>query len=438
MKLGPLTARPEQALVTCADIIRDNAKLQEGFALEQVPSPLRVADEDGGNGSQPNGVDSVYVIDGLLDTTLCLHDARAFDVRMAACECLKAYFFNHPDVRLHFLRRAIDGHRSGADETANVLTTLLRSPADSASHDPYRYWFAAVIMFHLLYQDPTAKALAMAVTEGDEASGEEVVTSIQTIAAHLLTSLNKGDDLRVIVGCLMLLLCWLYEDLDAVNDLLSEGSNVQGLIQAALGGVAGGETVTQGLCAMILGVIYEFSTKDSPVPRETLQQMLVGRLGRDRYVDRLNRLRTWPLLRDFEVLPQKLDLSSGQKLPDVFFDADFVDFFKDNYSRLMRAVDRDPGMEISVVTNGVQKGISREMVDSLRVQVEEKERALQEVQANMASLEGQLGQERADHRRTKETAAVDHGRAKAANESLRRRNEDEIATIRRQHAEETR
>ena len=401
-----------------------------------MPSPLREAEV--GSSSQPNGVDRVYVIDALLDTTLCLPDTRAFDVRMAACECLKAYFFHHPDVRLHFLRRAIDGHQSGADETANVLTTLLRSPADYASHDPYRYWFASVIMFHLLYQDPTAKALAMAVTEGDEASGEEVVTSIQTITAHLLTSLHKGDDLRVIVGYLMLLLCWLYEDLDAVSDLLSEGSNVQGLIQAALGGAAGGETVTQGLCAMLLGVIYEFSTKDSPVPRETLQQLLVGRLGRDRYIDKLNRLRTWPTLRDYEVLPQKLDLLSGQKLPDVFFDADFVDFFKDNYSRLMRAVDRDPGMEISVVANGVQKGISREMVDSLRVQVDEKERALQDAHASLASLEGQLGQERADHRRTKETAAVDRGKMKAANESLQRQHEDGVAALQQQHAEERR
>ncbi len=72
-----------------------------------------------------------------------------------------------------FLRRAIDGHKLGADENANVLTTLLRSPTEASSSDPYRYWFAAVIMLHLLYENPTAKAMAMAVTEGDESSGEE-------------------------------------------------------------------------------------------------------------------------------------------------------------------------------------------------------------------------------------------------------------------------
>ncbi len=183
----------------------------------------------------------------------------------------------------------------------------------------------------------------------------------------------------------MLLLCWLFEDLDGVNDFLGEGSNVQGLIQAVVKNTSS-ETLVQGLCAMLLGVVYEFSTKDSPIPGPTLQPILMGRMGRDRYIDKLNKLRTCPLLRDFEVLPQKLDLSTGQKLPDVYFDSAFVDFVKDNYSRLLRAIDRDAGMEISVVTNGQQKGISREMVDSLKARVEEKERALEEVQVDMASV----------------------------------------------------
>jgi intracellular protein transport protein USO1 len=412
-----------EALITCSDIIRGNPKLQENFAQEQVPSPLDSSIE--GQPEQANGIPKVYVIDGLLDTTLCLPSSDVFDLRMAACECLKAYFFEHPEVRLHFLRRAIEGHNSGADETANVFTTLLRAPSESASHDPYRLWFAAVVMFHLLLDNPTAKSLAMAVTEGDEESGEEVVTSIQTITAHLVAGLNKGEDERVLIGYLMLLLIWLYEDLDGVNDLLGEASNVQSLIQAVVKN-SGGETAVQGLCAMLLGVIYEFSTKDSPVPRETLQQILMGRMGRDRYIDKLNRLRTWSLLRDFEVLPQRKDPSSEQKLPDVFFDAEFVDFFKDNYSRLLRAIDRDPGMEISVVTNGVQKGISREMVDSLRVQVDEKERALEEARVNLASLERQLGQEQADHRRTKESGVVALERIKTVNEALQQQHAREV------------
>ncbi|KAI1644278.1 p115 like vesicle tethering protein [Daldinia loculata] len=415
-----------EALTTCADIIRGNSKLQETFAQLQVPSVLETAPPTNGQTGKANGIPAVYVIDGLLDLTLSVSTTQAFDLRLAACQCIKAYFFNHPEVRLHFLRRAIEGHASGVDETANVLTTLLRPSNGPDSVDPYRHWFAAVITFHLVFENAEAKALAMSVTEGDADSGEEVVTSIQTITAHLVSGLARSDDDRISVGYLMLLIAWLFEDLDGVNDFLGEGSNIQALAQEVVRHNSS-SIIVQGLCAMLLGVVYEFSTKDSPIPRSTLHSVLTSRMGRDRFIDILNKLRSHPFVRDFEVIPQKAD--SGGNLPDVFFDATFVDFFKDNYSRIIRAIDRDPGMEISVVTNGVQKGISREMVDLLRAQVDEKERALQAALADMASLNGKLGQEQADHRRTKEASAADLARIKSVNEAIQQNHAEEIKKI---------
>ncbi|KAL1881968.1 hypothetical protein VTK73DRAFT_3297 [Phialemonium thermophilum] len=414
-----------EALVTCADIIRGNTTLQENFAQLQVLSPLDL--ETGDTNGQTNGAPKVFVIDGLLDITLGVQALQVFDLRLAACECLKAYFFRHDEVRQHFLRRAIEGHKSDIDETGNILTTLLRPPGEMASSDPYKYWFAAVLMLHLLNDNPATKALAMAVTEGDESKGEEVVTSIQTITAHLLGSISRGEDSRISVGYLMLLICWLFEDLDGVNDFLGEGSNVQGLIQGAIQN-AHGDPIVQGLCAMLLGVVYEFSTKDSPIPRASLQPILTSRLGRDRYVEKLSKLRSHPFMRDYEVLPQKLDLLSGQKLPDVYFDSSFVDFFKDNYSRLIRAIDREPVLEISVVTNGVQKGISREMVDSLRSQVEDQGRALQSAQLELESLGRRLEQQQADHKQ--EVAKL-----KSVNEGLQRHHDEELAKLRTQHSQ---
>lgn len=375
--------------------------------------------------SHKNGIPKVYVIDALLDLTLSTSSVQAFDARLAACECIKAYFYGHPAIRLHFLRRAIGGHSSGADETANVLTTLLRPLDGSISSDPYRYWLAAVLMFHLVFEDPEAKALAMSVAEGDAESGEEVVTCIQTISANLIMSIQKVEDDRGVVAYLMLLCGWLFEDPDGVNDFLGEGSNIQGLVHTILQGDRGSSLV-QGLCALLLGIVYEFSTKDSPIPRATIHPILVSRMGREQYIDRLTKLRRHPLLRDFEVLPQRLSSASGGGLPEVYFDKTFVDFFKDNFSRLVRAIDRDPGMEIPVIANGVQKGISREMVDSLRSQLEEKNKALESANSNLLSLERQLGQERADHRRDKETAVLDLTRIKNVNDALQRHHEDNI------------
>ncbi|EAA27030.1 hypothetical protein GE21DRAFT_3362 [Neurospora crassa] len=406
-----------EALAACADMIRGNARLQERFAGQEVPSPLANPAMNG-QGPHSNGVPKVYVIDGLLDLILAVNSLMEFDLRMAACNCLKAYFNNHEEIRKHFLTRAIQGHKMQADELTNIFTTLLQPVPEQVTADPYRYWFAAVLMLHLVHENPTTKHLAMEVTEGDEASGEEVVTSIQTVASHLLRSVARNDDPRVIIGYLMLLLCWLFEDLDAVNDFLGEFTNLQGLIQAAVEN-PNGDIIVQGLSAMLIGVVYEFSTKDSPVPRAKVREMVMSRMGRDRYVDKLTRLRSYPLMRDYEILPQKLDLSLDQKLPDVYLDDTFVEFFKDNYSRIIRAIDRDPGLEISVITNGVQKGISRELVDSLRAQLEEKDRALEDFAAEKASLTSQLGQEQADHRRTKEQSASDVHRANEAVEHMR-------------------
>jgi intracellular protein transport protein USO1 len=391
----------------------------------QVPSVIDKRVPDAQVKGQQNGGVKVYVIDGLLDLALSVSSLQAFDARLAACECIKAYFYNHPVIRLHFLRRAIGGHTSGADETANVLTALLRPADGNDFSDPYRYWLAAVLLFHLIFDDAEAKSIAMNVTEGDASNGEEVVTCIQSIAANLITGIQQGRTDRVLVAYLMLLCGWLFEDPDAVNDFLGEGSNVQSLVQAVLQGDRG-SVVVQGLCAMLLGIVYEFSTKDSPIPRGTIHAILASRMGRDQYIDRLTKLRRHPLLRDFEVLPQKLGSPSAGELPDVFFDKTFVDFTKDNFSRLLRAIDRDPGMEITVVANGVQKGISREMVDSLRSQLEEKDKALQKVHSDLLSLERQLGQEQADSRRAKETALLDVARIKTVNEAMQRHHEDDI------------
>ncbi|KAB8294160.1 hypothetical protein EYC80_009601 [Monilinia laxa] len=425
-----------EALSTCADMIRDNPALQETFAQQLVTSVLdEPPSPSNGQSPQHNAIPKVYVIDGLLDLTLSVPTLSAFDSRAAACECIKAYFYNHPAIRKHFLRRAIDGHVSGADETANVLTTLLQPLDSHISSDPYRYWFASVLLFHLIFEDAEAKSMAMGVAEGDAENGEEVVTCIQSITANLVLGVQKAVDERVLVAYLMLICGWLFEDPDAVNDFLGEGSNIQSLIQAVLH-TGGDGVMVQGLCAVLLGIVYEFSTKDSPVPRSTIHPILGSKLGRDQYIDRLTKLRAHPLLRDFEVLPQKLSSAPPGGLPDVFFDKSFVDFMKDNFSRLIRAIDRDPGYEIVVIVNGVQKGISREMVDTLRSELDEKSKALLKAEEELVTLGGQLGQEQADHRRAKETSVVELSRIKNVNEALQRHHEEYISKLRLEHDRE--
>ncbi|KAF2130623.1 hypothetical protein P153DRAFT_338621 [Dothidotthia symphoricarpi CBS 119687] len=420
----PATAMPIkiEALNTCADMIRGNTRLQEGFAQEQV----RPMVEPATNGvSSPKSVATVYVIEALLNLVLTPAPNDMFDVRTAACDCIKAYFYNHMLVREHFLNRAVGGHEEG-DETANALSILMAGPQASQSSDPYTTWFAATMIFHLIFDDLQAKHTLMQVKEGDAESGEEVVTCIQTLTANLIASLQLGEDERISIAYLMLLSGWLFEDAAAVNDFLGEASSLQSLVQAALT-PGDDKVVTRGLCAALLGIIYEFSTKDSPVPRRDLQPVLISKLGREKYLNAITELRHHPLVRDFEVLPR--NGGGGGSLPEVFLEEGFVDFLKDNFSRLSRAIDRNPNIE----QHQSHDGVDRDVVDALRGQSDEKERAIQELKSHLMALEQKLDQEQAEHRKTQQSANEQHNALKRINDKLHAEYAKEVTNKERDH-----
>ncbi|KAI4917847.1 uncharacterized protein J4E92_008784 [Alternaria infectoria] len=420
----PATAMPIkiEALNTCADLIRGNARLQEGFAQEQV-RPIVEAPTNGV--TSPNGVPSVYVIEALLNLVLFPAPNDLFDLRNAGCECIKAYFFNHRQIQEHFLNRAIGGHEGG-DETANALTILMSGPQVPPTGDPYRIWFASNLIYHLIFDDYQAKDTLMGVKEGDAESGEEVVTCIQTLTANLIASLQLGEDERISVAYLMLLLGWLFEDAAAVDDFLGEASSLQSLVQAVL--TPGEDRVMiRGLCAALLGVVYEFSTRDSPVPRRELQPVLMTKLGRDKYLDAITGLRRHPLVRDFEVLPRTA--GGGGGLPDIFFDEAFVDFLKDNFSRLSRAIDRNPNIE----QHQSHDGVDRDVVDALRGESNEKEQTIQELKAQLMTLEQKIDQEQAEHRKTQQSAEEQRSTLKRINDKLHDDLDKEVAKKDREH-----
>ena len=90
-------------------------------------------------------------------------------------------------------------------------------------------------------------------------------------------------------------------------------------------------------------------------------------------------------------------------------------------------------MEISVMTNGVQKGISRELVDSLRAQLEEKERTYQQVLDEKNSLGVKLTQEQMEHNKSKEASASELARIKNVNEAIQRHHEEDIRQVQSGH-----
>ncbi|KKK26675.1 intracellular protein [Aspergillus rambellii] len=420
-----------KALATCADLIRANTPLQERFGDVEVSWGPGEA-SNGVNGIKTKALPRINVIEALLKLSLEPASIQLLDARLAACECVKAFFANHNGIRVHVLGRAINGHVSGQDEIPNILSVLLTPPESRGNADPYQTWMASVLMFHLVFENAEAKSVAMGVTEGDADSGEEVITCIQTIVGNLITGINRGDDERISLGYLMLLCGWLFEEPDAVNDFLGEGSSIQSLLQETKHRGAS-NVLVPGLSTILLGIIYEFSSKDSPIPRKTLHKLLIEQLGREQYIDRITRFRESPMIRDFEVLPQTVGASYDGGLPDIFFDRMFVEFLKDNFTRLIRAIDREPGLEISVITNGVERGVSRELVDSLKAEIEGKGHEIQKLESGLVSLRHKIEHEQAEHRKTKDSRNLESSKMQQMHESLQKRHEQELSALKEQH-----
>lgn len=354
-----------EAFRTCSDIIRGNATLQERFAHNQVYIAAAHPQTNGDGPKTKNAKLQIYIIDALLDITLTPAPPSLFDLRLAACECIQAYFYGHGAIRLHFLQRAIDGHTAGGDETSNILSILLSGPQVSSQYDAHRLWFAALLATRLIADDADAKHLLMEVKEGDASKGEEVVTCIQTLVGNLMAFLQEGTDDRSCISYLMLLSIWCFDEAAAVDDLLIEGTAVRSLMQSVTKGKQNSDTVA-GLCVTLLSILYEFSTKDSPLPRRKLQEVILGGLGRDQFIHRIRRLRQNPSVREFEILPHDSEL---------LFEQTFVDFLKDNFSRLTRAIDRDPNFEAGSLHKGP---VDRNLADECkRLEEELQESALE-------------------------------------------------------------
>lgn len=393
------------ALNTCADILYGSTTTQEQFADLTITVPGPKSSSENTTPVSAGGkrdTRKVNALEALLHILLGETATKLkLGVRFAACECIKALFWENPGIRTQFLRRAVEGHTHGPDQIPNIFSILLTPPAVRGNSDPYRTWFASVMLLHLISDDSEAKKYSCRITEGDESKGEEVVTCLQAITENLVTGIEKDDDKRISAGYIMLLCVWLYEDPDVVNDFLGEGSSIQSLLQEAKQTAASRSPILE-LCAVLLVIAYEFSTKESPIPRATLHELMTGHLGRDQYASKITQFRQLEMVRDFEILPQTAE---GDGLPGVYFERRFIDFFKDNFNRLVRAIDRDPSMEIPVLANGVPKGISRELVESLQTQVAEGSQKIQDLESTVGLLRQRLEQEQAENKTTKESNA---------------------------------
>ena len=418
------------ALLATSKLIAHNPQIQETFAgLTVNLSPFDESRTK--SASQSNGTHSgaastrgsarpsverprTYIVEALLELALSKPQEDS-QLRAAACSLIQAYLSEHALIRSHFLKRAIAGHAEH-EAAANVLNSLLSPDSDANSAI-----FASWIVCDLIVDDLEAKAALTAVKEGDESEGEDVLTFVQAIGAQLSDALQTSDE-RLVAAYAGLLAVFLWEFADGVNTFLAEGS---GLIQNLINVVSKptDEPIIAGLAAVLLGAVYEFSTKDSPIPRRTLAPLLTQKLGRSKYHDALAQVRRDPIIRDFDLMP------SGS---DRLFSESFVDLLLIEYSRLRKAIDKDPGVEV-LPPSASEAGVDRDILDELRQQAQTSKDAATTAQNELVEARQQHEQERMTTLREVQTVSAEVERLRKINQAMQQNHESEMESVTRKH-----
>ncbi|ODQ54795.1 hypothetical protein SAICODRAFT_53908 [Saitoella complicata NRRL Y-17804] len=407
------------ALTTCADLIRSNPQNQDLFARSRVvgaPPPLAPGTS---RASTPGMGKTISPVMELLLIALYSESAEFFELRAAAVLCFQGYIQDNDIAKGHIVEYLIDIYfrsqkNQNTDGEPGLLDCILWLEQSRARKDPYKVWFACVLLMHLLFENPRTKSLLHAVTIGGD---EDVVTAVQTLAANLVTSIRHSLDPRISLAYAMLLCAWLWEDTPSVIDFLHESGNVSSLLGTVAGSGGGStEVMVQGLCTCLLGMCYEFDEGDSPIPRERLHSMLVDRVGKDQFVNRIARLRQSPEFRDLTV-DFAFSSTDAQGLPNVYFDLTFVEFLKDNYSRIQRSVRRDPSAfePVPVVKGGEVNGDLSKQLEALRIQLQEKDREVERARENLRgehqSKQDELAKNNHDLRAQLEAAKAEAAKA---------------------------
>ncbi|CEP60428.1 Uso1p LALA0_S01e10660g [Lachancea lanzarotensis] len=399
----PNSVRPF-ALLAAADMIRDNDIVQSELQKIDVPSfdpstTTRVADE----------TRLVSVIELVMNWCFFANSIHTFEIRRASSELVKAYLKNNQSLQLRFVTEQIniyeksdhlDDDADAGHFMAGIFNVILEYDPD-LKLNPYKLYFASDLLFFLLQGDsePQIREIIGGIEcKGFESMDEvgETMSPVQTILELLLTSLTLEDS-RVSISYLCLLIYWLFDDPTAVNSFLSDKTVLQSLI-AYTSQMKEDDVTVNCLVSVLLGVSYEFSSKQSKVTRAEYYELLVKSVGVNNYMSKIRQLQENSLFTDSETEENFLGAfeTDSTGLPKIYFSPFFTRLLRENFYQIQTALKRGPTYE-SVVK------VSFESFEDLRqekVELEEElsklekesKKGIEEIQASLQEAAKQLNE----------------------------------------------
>ncbi|KAF0403962.1 vesicle tethering protein [Gigaspora margarita] len=352
------------SLYALADLIRGNGSSQEFLARTVVTVPYSSQRSDStqnltsdsnlkSNRSSHEQIQTLPprpTVMAIIAVAVGAEHIESYTARAAATYAFECYAYNNPNAQVALASTLTPPPDDNPNSNINTVKpqsagSLLLSALlewEDSEADPYVVWFSSVIFSHILMNNEKSKELARGIMIGEEDNINDHIPLLHSIVKNLILATRQNADVRVLIGYLCVLCIWLWDSPHSVKEFLSKDAHLQILI-GPITQSSGVDSRVQGLCAFLLGICYEFNhSPDSPVTRTTLQPILLNRIGADQFVNRITRLRESP---HFKHVPQYIQVApeeEARKLPELYFEYAFVEFFKNNYEKIQRSIITDP------------------------------------------------------------------------------------------------
>ncbi|KAG8869972.1 hypothetical protein FRC20_000520 [Serendipita sp. 405] len=201
---------------------------------------------------------------------------------------------------------------------------------------------------------PSAPTATLKAAEEDEEDPPSSLLQLLTehLSLSMLARAKVIDDViesrlwdKIIVGYLVLLSTWLWEDPKSIRIFLEAGGI--GVLVEPISQTSGIDVLVQGLCAFLFAICYHFNREPGEITRKTLHP-IITRLGGDQLISRMARARDDDRFRhinpDSIILPVPPSAVIASKVVEgeVWLDWGFVEFWKANYYTVQRGINADP------------------------------------------------------------------------------------------------
>ncbi|ORY51870.1 hypothetical protein BCR33DRAFT_655702 [Rhizoclosmatium globosum] len=304
-----------QALNAVGDVIRGNTANQELLG-KYVVMP-----------GKKDPVAQQIPTSAILNLVSTALTGETFALRAAAAYCFQSFVFNNQDNQIALAATLtpppFDNPNDEQPQSPGSL--LIKSVLDwkSSKLDPYRAWFAATLLSHIVSENPRCQEMALSVKIDDS---DEPISLLHKVMYALLVASRESADIRVVLGILSLIATWLFASSHAVKEFLSEGSNLQFLIEQ-VNASSGVDPLVQGMAAYIISICHEYNDNtESSFTQASLQSLIVSRIGGDVFVSRIDRLKESRFFQKAALYFTGAD--DAKTLPEVYFDVAFVDLLK--------------------------------------------------------------------------------------------------------------